>query len=83
VTILKNCRKGITEGGKLLVIEMVVPTGNEPSLSKLLDLQMLAVLTGCERTEAEYSTLFSEAGFKLTKIVPAMSPYSVIEGVAI
>lgn len=81
--ILKNCRKGITEGGKLLVIEMVVPTGNEPSLSKLLDLQMLAVLPGCERTEAEYSTLFSEAGFKLTKIVPTMSPYSVIEGVAI
>lgn len=83
VTILKHCRKGISSGGKLLVIEMVVPTGNEPSLSKLLDLQMLAVLPGCERTEAEYSTLFSEAGFKLTKIVPTMSPYSVIEGVAI
>jgi hypothetical protein len=83
VTILKNCRKGITEGGKLLVIEMVVPPGNEPSLSKLLDLQMLAVLPGCERTEEEYSTLFSAAGFKLTRIVPTMSPYSVIEGVAI
>ena len=83
VRILKNCRKGITEEGKLLVIEMVVPTGNEPSLSKLLDLQMLAALPGCERTEAEYSTLFSEAGFKLTKIVPTMSPYSVIEGVAV
>lgn len=83
VTILKNCRNGITKGGKLLVIEMVVPNGNEPSLSKLLDLQMLAVLPGCERTEAEYNKLFNEAGFKLTKIVPTMSPYSVIEGVAI
>jgi hypothetical protein len=75
--------KGISEGGKLLVIEMVVPTGNEPSLSKLLDLQMLAVLPGCERTEAEYSALLNQAGFKLTKIVSTMSPYSVIEGVAI
>ena len=83
VTILKNCRKGITEGGKLLVIEMVVPPGNEPSLSKLLDLQMLAVLPGCERTEEEYSALFGAAGFKLTRIVPTMSPYSVIEGVTI
>ncbi|CAN5479168.1 methyltransferase [soil metagenome] len=83
VMILKHCRKGISEGGKLLVIEMVVPTGNEPSLSKLLDLQMLAVLPGCERTEAEYSALLNQAGFKLTKIVSTMSPYSVIEGVAI
>jgi hypothetical protein len=81
--ILQHCRKGISQGGKLLVIEMVVPEGNEPSLSKLLDLQMLAVLPGCERTEAEYSTLFNQAGFKLTKIIPTMSPYSVIEGVAI
>jgi hypothetical protein len=83
IAILKNCRKGITEGGKLLVIEMVVPPGNEPSLSKLLDLQMLAVLPGCERTEEEYSALFGAAGFKLTRIVPTMSPYSVIEGVTI
>jgi hypothetical protein len=81
--ILKHCRKGITEGGKLLVIEMVVPQGNEPSLSKLLDLQMLAVLPGCERTEEEYKTLFAKAGFQLTKIVPTMSPYSVIEGIAV
>lgn len=81
-TILKNCRKGITEGGKLLVIEMVVPKMNEPSLSKLLDLQMLAVLSGCERTEEEYNTLFAKTGFQLTKIIPTMSPYSIIEGVA-
>jgi hypothetical protein len=81
--ILKHCRKGITEGGKLLVIEMVVPTGNEPSLSKLLDLQMLAVLPGCERTEAEYSALFSEAGFQINQSCTNMSPYSVIEGVAV
>ena len=83
VTILKHCRKGIVDMGKLLVVEMVVPEGNTPSMSKLLDLQMLSVLPGCERTEAEYATLFAKSGFELTKIVPTMSPYSVIEGIAV
>lgn len=83
VTILKHCRKGITDLGKLLVIEMVVPEGNVPSLSKFMDLQMLAVLPGRERTETEYTTLFAKAGFKLTKVVPTQSPYSVIEGIAV
>ena len=60
---------------------MVVPDGNDPSMSKLLDLQMLAILPGQERTVGEYQTLFQQAGFKLTQIMPTMSPYSVIEGV--
>ncbi len=83
LTILRNCRRGITTGGKLLVVEMVVPTGNEPSLSKLLDLQMLAILPGQERTAEEYGMLFQKAGFSLTRIVPTQSPFSVIEGVAV
>lgn len=83
ITILRNCRSGIAAGGKLLVIEMVVPDGNEPSMSKLLDLQMLAILPGQERTADEYRTLFQQAGFELTRIVPTMSPYSIIEGIAV
>jgi hypothetical protein len=82
VTILQNCRKVIQEKGKLLIIEMVVPEGNEPSMSKLLDLQMLAILPGRERTTKEYKRLFEQCGFQLTKIIPTQSPYSVIEGVA-
>lgn len=83
LTILSNCRRGIATGGKILVVEMVVPEGNEPSISKLLDLSMLAILTGRERTANEYETLLKKAGFEVTKIVPTMSPYSIIEGVAI
>ncbi|MGI8634183.1 MAG: methyltransferase, partial [Segetibacter sp.] len=83
LTILNHCRKGIETGGKILVVEMVVPEGNEPSISKLLDLSMLAILTGRERTANEYETLLKKAGFEVTKIVPTMSPYSIIEGVAI
>jgi hypothetical protein len=81
--ILNNCRKGIVSGGKVLVVEMIVPEGSEPSLSKLSDLQMMAILPGQERTENEYRTLFNKTGFELTKIVPTISPDSVIEGVAI
>ncbi|MBC6989686.1 methyltransferase [Hymenobacter sp. BT491] len=81
VTILQNCRRAMNKGGKVLVVEMVVPEGNAPSPAKFLDLQMLLLLPGCERTEAEYRVLFDKAGFELARIVPTMSPFSVLEGV--
>ena len=82
ITILENCRKAMADGGKVLVVEMVVPEGNEPSPAKFLDLQMLQYLPGCERTEKEYEGLFDKAGLKLTRIIPTMSPFSIIEGVS-
>ena len=82
ITLLQNCRKAMVEGGKVLVVEMVVPEGNEPSPAKLLDLQMLQYLPGCERTENEYRQLFDNGGFNLTRIIPTMSPFSIIEGVS-
>jgi hypothetical protein len=82
ITLLKNCRNAMNKGGKILVVEMIVPEGNEPSPAKFLDLQMLLYLPGCERTETEYRELFHKAGFELSRIVPTMSPFSVIEGVS-
>ena len=79
--ILKNCHRAITRNGKLLVVEIVIPEGNTPSLGKLLDLEMLLFLHSYERTEAEYRALFERAGFKLTKIVATALPHSVIEAV--
>jgi hypothetical protein len=79
--ILQNCHRAMTEGSRLLVVEIVLPEGNTPSLGKFMDLQMLLFLHSYERTEAEYSSLYQRAGFKLTSIVPTLSPYSVIEGV--
>ena len=79
--ILRNCHKSMTEGGKVLVVEMVIPEGDAPSLGKFLDLEMLLFLRSFERTEAEYRALFERAGFEITRIVPTPSPYSVIEGV--
>ena len=81
LTILSHCHAGMTAGGKVLIVEMVIPGRNVPAVSKFLDLEMLLFLTGRERTEAEYRALLERAGFELTRIVPTPSPYGVIEGV--
>lgn len=83
LTILQNCHRAMTKNGKLLVVEMVIPEGNAPSLGKFLDLEMLLFLHSYERTEAEYRALFERAGFKLTRIVPTRMPHSVIEAMRI
>jgi SAM-dependent methyltransferase len=82
VAILRNVRQAIQPDGRLLIIEFVVPRPNELSLAKLLDLNMLAVTGGRERTEVEYRELFAAAGFRLMAVHPAAVPQCVIEGVA-
>ena len=83
LTILKHTRQVTPKQGKLLVVELVIPPGNEPSFGKWLDLHMLAIPGGRERTEAEYSTLFRDAGFELTNIVPTSAGPSVVEAVPV
>jgi SAM-dependent methyltransferase len=78
--ILQNIYQAMGPRGKLLLVEGVVPPGNEPSFTKLLDLNMLAIPGGKERTEPEYRKLFETAGFRLTQIVPTNCEVSVIEG---
>jgi hypothetical protein len=80
ITILRNCHRAMTENGKLLLVEAVVPRGSEPHFSKFIDLNMLVMTGGRERTEDEYRTLLEASGFKLTTIIPTDSPMSVIEG---
>jgi hypothetical protein len=65
---------------KLLVVEMIIPPGNEPSVAKLLDLEMLVTTGGGERTEAEFKTLFESSGFKLSRIIPTKDGVCIIEG---
>lgn len=83
VGILKNCHRALTENGKLILVEAVVPAGNEPHFSKFIDLNMLVMTGGRERTEAEFRALYEAAGFRLTRVVPTESPFSVIEGVRV
>jgi hypothetical protein len=79
-TILQNVHRAMGKDGRLLVVESVIPLGNEPSFSKLLDLTMLVIPSGRERTEDEYRRLFADSGFRLTRIVPTGADVGVIEG---
>lgn len=81
VTILCNCRKAMAPGGKILVVENVIPTDNDSHFGKWLDLMML-LIGGKERTEDQYRKLFSDAGLQLRRIVPtSILAISVIEGI--
>jgi hypothetical protein len=81
LTILGNCRKAMKASAKLLLVEMVLPEGDVPHPGKILDMMMLVVPGGRERTPAEYSTLLGKAGFKLSRIVPTQSPVSIVEAI--
>ena len=65
--------------GRLLLVEMALPEGDTPHPGKLLDMVMLTVPGGEERTEAEYRALLDKAGFRLTRVVPTASLTSIVE----
>jgi hypothetical protein len=81
--ILRNCRTALhaKPGARILVVDMVVPPGNEPHFSKFLDLEMMVFPSGRERTVEEFRKLFAASGLRLTRVVPTKSPVCVIEGV--
>ncbi|MCF6155288.1 MAG: methyltransferase [Candidatus Brocadia sp.] len=84
IKILRNCHAAMTDQTRLLVIESIVPTGNQPHFSKFMDLNMLVLNHGGrERTEAEYRSLFHSAGFRLTNSIKTPSPLNLIEGIRI
>ncbi len=82
IQILSNCRRAMKSGGKVLVVEPVLLPGKQMVTNKLIDLQLMVVLSGQERYENQYRHLFQAAGLRLAKIWPTRSPYSVLEGVA-
>ena len=79
--ILKNCREALAQkpNGNLLLIEMVLPSGDEPHMAKLLDIEMLLLPGGHERTPEQYRQLFAKSGLRLTRIIPTKSPLSIVE----
>ena len=82
IAILQHCHRAMLPQGRLVIIEMVIAPGNEPFFGKQLDVELLLTTPGGrERTEAEYRSLHSAAGFELTSITPTESLVSVIEGV--
>jgi hypothetical protein len=80
VQILGLCRRVIPKDGRLLLVECVVPAGNEPSLSKDFDMTMMTFPGGVERTESEFRSLFKQAGFELTSVTSTTTMVGVVEG---
>jgi hypothetical protein len=79
--ILKNCRQAMPEHGKLLVVEYVLPEGNAPHPGKWIDLHMLVMAGGRERTVAQYSDLFKSGGFAMSGVTPIPDGLSILEAV--
>jgi O-methyltransferase domain len=84
VRILTNCRRAMGQDGTLLLVEVVLPTrASEQPAPVRMDLHMLTLLHGRERTAVEYERLLGTAGFRAVRVVPTRSPagVSVIEAV--
>ena len=82
--ILNNCNKAMKPGSKLLVFEAVIPENNEPHPGKFMDINMLAMTGGRERTEKEFGSLFAKAGLKLFRVIHTHSPmFSIVEAVKV
>jgi hypothetical protein len=79
VRVLSNCRRAMNDGAKLLIVELVLPEGNEPHYGKVLDLFIMLLLPGLERTRAEYERLVGRAGLRVTRVLPTPGSYSLIE----
>ena len=79
-TILRNATRAMDPAGRVLVVEAVMPETAEPHPSKFMDVNMLAMTEGgCERTQAEFETLFGTAGLRLVAIHPTKGDVCVIE----
>lgn len=78
--ILGHCRRAMPSGGRLLIVECIVPEGNQRSIAKDFDMTMMTFPGGMERTEAEFRALLKQAGFALSSVTPTSSMVSVVEG---
>jgi O-methyltransferase domain len=81
LSILKNIHASAAPDARLFLIEAVMAPGNEPHFAKIVDLEMLLLPGGSERTELEYRDLLAQAGFQLSQVVKTKSPLDLIEAI--
>jgi hypothetical protein len=79
--ILKNTREVIRDDGRLLLMEFVLPEGKQPHPGKLVDLWLMILMGGKERTSAQYADLLGGAGFRLDRVVDTAAAVSIIVAV--
>jgi hypothetical protein len=83
IVILRNIRKAIAPGGRLFVFDSVLKASNEPDFGALMDLNMLVMTGGRERTEPEFRSLLKQAGFELKRVVRTDAPVSIVEAIPV
>jgi len=81
VAILRNCKRAMARDARLLLIERVLPADGEAAVGKMVDITMMVLTGGMERTEDEYRALLEQAGFTLRRVVFTHSAASVLEAV--
>jgi len=81
--IVTAVRRSARPRSRLLIIETLVPETPGPHFGQTVDIIMLAVTGGRERTEAQHAALLTAFGFELTRVLPTSSQYSIVEAVAV
>jgi len=81
IRILRSCREAMPAHGRVLVIDAVVPPGNQPHASKVYDVAMMTIFDGKERTAPEFDELFAAADLRASRIIPTPGTLSIIEAV--
>lgn len=82
-TILRNCRDAMNPSGTVLIAERISAQGNDPDLNKYLDIVMLGVTGGVERTEQEFGSLLANSGLRLERVIPARAGMSFLQARAV
>jgi O-methyltransferase domain len=77
--ILRNVRAAIAPGGKLVLLESVLPERTSSDIGVMFDLEMMVALHGKERTRREWTAVLRHAGFRLDRVVDTAGPLAVIE----
>jgi hypothetical protein len=80
--ILRQVRTAAPPGAKLLVVETVLPPDNRPHFAHHLDINMMVLTGGRERTPDEFTRLFADGGFRVSRVIPSRGVYSIVEGIA-
>jgi hypothetical protein len=80
VAILRTCRRAMPDGSTLLLVEALLPerAADDPAAIRM-DLHMLALLHGRERTREQFAGLLGKAGLRLVGVVPTAAGVHVIE----
>jgi hypothetical protein len=83
VRILENCRRAMRPGARIAVIELLIGEIGEPGLAPVMDMNMMVLVSGRERSLSEYEELFSAAGLRISSVIPTGTPMVIVEGMAI